>query len=372
MKILIIGSPDSVYIKYYIIKVLLPIKMEVYLSFKKGISTKDKEFYERYGVTLVGLYEKNGVYGKIPKLSTLLCYIRNLKKYTFDGDIDFIQIHYIGNSKLMKHSYKFLRKYTRCLISTFWGSDILDIDYKRAKQIEGLIDVSDKIVLSTSAMRDKFREYYGEKYDDKIESYLFGNQIIEKSLESKNKDRKKKKRDKFIVSIGYNGAERQQHLKVLEQMNSLPYDIKNKIHIVIQMSYGVTDLSYKDRINYSFSKYSLSGEIIEKYLDINDTIILRENVDLFINSQTTDALSSSVLEYIYFGAEVLNPEWINYKEWKDMGITYNEYNSFSDLNKYIIKFINGEIHTDHHKNANIIKQNFTWKYNAPHWQRLYK
>lgn len=372
MKILIIGSPESIYIKYYIKNVLVPLNLNILLSCSKELRYEDKMFYDEYNVRLVNLYEKRGILGKLPKISTLISYIKNLKKYTSNGNIEFIQLHYVGNPQLMKFSYKFLKKYTKRLISTFWGSDILDIDDKRARQIEGLMTVSDKIVLSTAAMKEKFQEYYGNKYDHKIVSYLFGNQIIERSLEVGNKERKKKNPDKYNVAIGYNGSKRQQHLKVIEELSMLPKDVKRKLNIIVQMSYSMPNTEYKDSIKYSIYKADLCGYIIEKYLNIDETIQLRKNIDIFINSQTTDALSSSVLEYIYFGAEVLNPKWINYKEWESMGISYNKYESFSELNNLIIKIIQGGIHTDHVKNASIIEKNFTWKNNAPKWQNLYK
>lgn len=372
LQILIIGSPASIYTKYYITEVLLPLNANVFLSYNKKISDEDRKFYEKKGVVLVNLYEKSGALGRLPKISNLLCYLKNLKKYTLGGRIDCIHIHYIGNPKLMKYSYLFLRKYSSRLIATFWGSDILDIDRKRANQIKGLMTVSDKIVLSTYEMRKKFRDYYGNAFDEKIEACLFGNAIIEAATKKQERTNTKKDKNKLIISIGYNGSKRQQHLKVLEELNKLSNEIKEKIFIIIQMSYGINDLSYKGEVEQKMNDYELDGEIIEEYLNIEETIELKSNVDLFINSQKTDALSSSVLEYMYFGAEVLNPEWINYRDWTDLDISFNKYKEFSDINKWIIKLLEGEKPTNHRRNKEIIEHNFTWKHNAKKWQSLYE
>lgn len=377
MKILIIGNPTSIYTKYYVQKVLAPLEARIYLNCNQELDSADVTFYKHANVEFVNLYKTSGILKKIPRISTIRAYIKNLKDLAGKEKFDYIQIHSIGNPGLMRFAYKALKKNTNCLILTFWGSDILNIDNKRAKQIKNLIKVADKIVLSTKTMKERFRFYYGDSYDHKIKSRLFGNSIIEHNVYLKENSIKltsdnKRKSEKYIVAIGYNGSKRQQHLNVINELGKLDEINKAKLHLIIQMSYGSPDGLYKNEIMAAMKTASLEGEIIEKYLTMDETIRLRKSVDLFINGQITDALSSSVLEYMYFGAEVLNPNWISYEEWRDLGIIYNEYDKFEDIASYVIELLEGRTYTPHENNVKIIEENFTWNSVAPTWRKLFE
>ena len=51
----------------------------------------------------------------------------------------------------------------------------------------------------------------------------------------------------------------------------------------------------------------------------------------FIHAQISDALAGSIKEYLYAGAVLINPEWIDYSECKEIGIGYLEYKAWEEI-----------------------------------------
>lgn len=378
MNILLIGSPDSIYIKQYIKNVLQPENAKIYLACNDSLDRETAEFYKNEKVVLSHIYQKSGALKKVPFIGTVVSFNKNIKRICKKENIDVIHIHYIGNKKLMKFSYKTLKKYSSKLILTFWGSDLFCLNKHTAKDLNGLLDASHKIVVPTESMRKKFHELYKRKYDQKIVSCLFGNPIVDKYIEMKNSDEEfgsinpfNIPKDKYVVSVGYNGSERQQHDSILLEMANLPCMIKENIFIIIQAGYGINNSSYIDLLENIMKDSKLNYLIIDRYIDEKETIWLKKRVDLFIHGQVSDALSSSVLEYMYFKTNTLNPTWIQYLEWKALGLKYFEYDDFSDLCQYIEAIYNGEVFVEHEKNAEIIEKNFSWRAHANEWKSLY-
>ncbi|MDD7513310.1 MAG: glycosyltransferase [Clostridiales bacterium] len=373
--LLILGNPTSIYIKQYIINVLYEKELDVYLGGNYDLSEEDKVFFSKFDVRYINLFKIEGIYKYLSKAGILLGYVQNLKNIK-NGKFDYVHIHYIGNHRLMGYVYKIYKKIANKLILTFWGSDILDINQKKAGYIKGLLKQSDTIVIPTIQMQTAFKKYFGDEFNCKIKPCLFGNpvvqtymdiksdvDIIEQFIPIKLPDNKK------VIAVGYNGSPRQNHFKILEILNSLPYEMKDNIFVLVQAGYGGTT-DYKNDLKKYIDKMSIDGAVLEKFIDVKETIALKNRVDIFIHGQMTDALSSSVLEYILMGSFVLNPRWIQYDEWKALGIKYIEYDNFLDIRNIIINILENKV-TKYH-NEEIIEKNFSWEARKAEWQSLYE
>lgn len=374
-KILLIGSASSIYMKQYIENVLLPLEMDIILISTSEIFDEEYTYYASRNIFVTYLFKKNKSVHHIKKLGNILAARYNLKNINkMVGEFDYVHFHYIGNQKLIKYLISIYKKMCKKIIVTFWGSDILNIDRNIAKRINPLLEVSDTIVLSTDSMINAFKSYFGDIYNNKITSILFGNPMIEFILNnngSVEKEKRKFSEDKINISIGYNGSKRQNHIDIIESIGRLDKDLRKKLFIIVQLSYGLNDTHYRNLIINNLKMYDLDFYIIDKFLDMKETLEFKYEVDIFIHGQDSDALSSSVLEYIYTGALVINPVWIDYKEWKELGITYKEYNDFYELTDILKNNIQKKNITENISNKNIIEKIFSWKYQSNNWQKLY-
>lgn len=375
MKILLIANPNSLYIKNYIKYVLNDDTYKIYLTRAEDVDEELEEFYQFHGVTMLDLYRKTGLLKTIPRLSTIVSFRENLKTLVRPLHLDVIQIHYMGNPNLMRFSYKLLGKCCKKLVLTYWGSDILDIHAQQAKKFTGLLKEAYKIVVSTEKMKEAFHRYYGDRFDDKLAAAFFGLPFVDRYTEMDQGTRDKMQSpvplpdDRIIIALGYNGSTRQQHQNMIEALGNLPDNIRDRCYFAVQMTYGVTEIGYPDKIRRLLREKKMSGVVFEHFLSVDESIAFKQKVDIFIHAQTTDALSSSMLEYLFIGSKVINGSWLGYKELKEIGIQFYEFSSFEELPAVLERVIHQE-QNDH--NYDIIRQNHSWKSKKKDWIRLFE
>lgn len=373
--LLILGSPKSIYIKQYIINVLKEKPIDVFLGGNHELDEDEKNFFSENNVKYINVYKIKGIYKYLPKIGILFGYVHNIKNILKNKKFDYIHIHYVGDQRLMKYVHKIYKRISKKLILTFWGSDILDINKETAKCIYGLIVQADIIVVPTIQMQVEFEKYFGKNFNYKIEHILFGNPVVQTYTEIKSDIDNIERymplqlpNNKTIIAVGYNGSPRHNHFKILEVLNTLPHRIKDKIFILIQAGYGGTP-DYIYELKTYLKNINIDGVVLENFIDIKETIALKKRVDVFIHGQKTDALSSSVLEYMLLDTIVLNPKWIQYYEWKALGIEYIEYDEFSDIKNILVNMFDKKITKN--ENEIIIEENFSWIARKDEWQRLY-
>jgi hypothetical protein len=102
---------------------------------------------------------------------------------------------------------------------------------------------------------------------------------------------------------------------------------------------------------------------------------LRKSVNVYVNAQITDALAATVNEYIYAGATVLNPNWLNYNELKKLKIKYLDYNKIEEIPMIIEQQISDPNSyltlSDKEYNACKIWENYSWERKKKEWDRIY-
>ena len=136
--------------------------------------------------------------------------------------------------------------------------------------------------------------------------------------------------DMVITAVGYNGKKEQQHLKVIEQLSKLDDAYKNRMLVLLQMTYGAEG-EYKNLCLRKCGQNGIHAVLFDQYLSNLDVARIRMAADIFINSQTTDAFAGSFCEYLYTGTCVLNAAWLHYKEIDRYQLDCEEYRSFDEI-----------------------------------------
>lgn len=365
MNVLIIGDADSIWVKTIIEKTHLPFGDKISILTIRNKLFKD--FYSKNQIKIFYQKRMKTLFGGINFLYNVRAVI---------PQYDIIIVHYLTPNRAFLARIGSI--FTKKLLLVCWGSDILRQKNKN-RIIESAIRVSSAILISTEEIKEKFQSLYGTKYDYKIKRAYFGSNGIE-TLRLNNCDQHSLgikygiDEQKIVISIGYNKAVAQQHLKVLQIINSLLPEEREKIHILLRLTYGDGDGEYLNKIKKSVEQTECTSSIFESYLTDEEIAELTFLTDIFIHAQITDAQSASMCEHIYSGALVINPSWIKYTE-LEKRVFYLTYSTFTDLKGIIQANLVKKDKSQYCKllcnNKKKIYEICSWDFKIKDWRSIY-
>lgn len=370
MKVLIIGDADSIWIKEYCDKVLLPNEFDIIISTHHN--SRFNTFYAEKSIKILLQEWDETLTSHFKRTKRFIQELRRIKR----EDFDFLHVQYCSRYNL-RLAY-FLKKNA---IATFWGSDLLRSNKNNRKEISLYLNQCNKIVVLTDKMYKELGEdRHLKKHINKVSVFDFGITNLDSlkiAIEENDCTRWKSyfniPLDKVVISIGYNKSEGQQHNTVIRELCMLPEKIKRECFLLFHMSYGECSATYYNEFLTLLSESGINYKIITDYLMGRELAYIRLATDLYINAQVTDSLAATLNEFIYAGKVVFNPKWIDYKELDDLGIEYVQYESINDLPKHIIRFIEEKIpEINRSKNKKQIWDNYSWNARVQDWLRLYR
>lgn len=260
---------------------------------------------------------------------------------------------------------------------TLWGSDVLrssgdifpqmEYGYKSANHIKGLPNLLERVSIAYNGIyNDKFREViFGNSNFTNIDSYPineFKKEINELIGNVKNK---------IIITIGYNGVPEQQHSLIIDSIMQLSLELKEKIHIVVPMTYSANK-NYIESINSYLSSIGVSYKILTTFLSPKQLALLRQVSDIVINAQTTDAFCGALQEFLYCNNIVMIAEWLNYPLYDRNDVFYIKFSreNLTEKLEHIIE--NKSIYTIRAKNNRMKIYNIvSWNSVIPTWINAY-
>ena len=310
------------------------------LSMNKAVTYKN--FYEKNNIKVIPI-----TFPSIKYIRTLFSGIFNIRKFI---GYDMICFHFMSNLALCM--LPFAKLCCKKVTASFWGSDIFRRKRKHTSIVRFLLSWADIITLSTPDMVDRFHLFFGNSLDFKIRSTHYGLSTLEvlKKLTATDStaltastnsfdsfhEKYKIPKEKVIIAIGYNKGFAQQHLKVLDVINSLPISARQKIHLIFRLTYGDGDAEYINAIKQSVLKSGCTSNFFETFMPDEEIAEITNITDIFIHAQITDARSGSMCEHLYAGCLVLNPSWLPYNELKDK-VFFLKYEDFSDLGTVLLE-----------------------------------
>lgn len=370
----IIGNPESVWTREYVKKIHLEDNHKVYILSFDEISDTALVEYNNLGVEVVELGTEKGIKGKLQKTFNL---IKFAILHARNNKFDILEIQSVPHSFQVKVIYCISMIMNTKLLVSFWGSDILAINKTKAKRLKGVLCKSDYINLGTQNMYDVFSSYYGHSFDKKIISARFGSLAfseINKVKQNYSNDECKKimgfNANKKIIAVGYNGKPEQQHINAIEQLSLLSVKDKQKIQIVIHMGYGYQK-EYADMVEEAAKKSGIEYSLLLDMLDLSQIAFLRVATDIFLHAQISDALSGTIRECLYSGTMIINPAWIYYHEFDELGIEYVKYSTFSELPDLMSDIINNRITINTESNVKTVYDQYSWDVVKCDWKKVF-
>lgn len=275
--------------------------------------------------------------------------------------------------------YRLLRMKTKKLNlnvggSDFYRADTADRDFKRK-----LIEKADIITAETEGTVKDFKGYYGA-IAQKTGLLPFGVEVLDFIKRSGNisLDSIKKKfgipADKIIVTCGHNASRAHQHIKIIEAVSRLPEDIKKQIVFVFPMTYDRAKEESIREVAESLEDSKLEYVILTEFMDFQKMAEYAMISDIMLHVQTTDQLSSTMLEEMYAGSIIIAGSWLPYKSLHEMGIYFLDVDTVSAITKTLHNVV---LNLEEYKKKCVGNRDIVWKHSswdelAPRWHMLWE
>lgn len=297
-------------------------------------------------------------------------------------DIQGIHYHFCTPQNLIFANY--LKKDIDS-IASFWGSDLMRITgVENVFYVSSALQNCTAITLQTPEMAEMFYCKYGRDFYKKIYILRFNlNLDIFKQIDilKSNKAELKLFRDahllnskEYIVAIGHNAFQENNHLKIIESLNNLPLNLKCEITLVLHLSYGGNKKYIELLKSISRKEDTLDIRIITSYFGPKEMAMLRISTNLMIQMPISDALSGAMTEVLYAGNNVIAGSWLPYGLLRRKGIHFFESESFLELPQ-LVEQVYKRIDNFKEKNKNnpiIVRDLLFPEITTPKWIQLFQ
>lgn len=373
MKVLMIGDADSLWMQRYIKYVSLPLGHQVEII--SNNNRKYAEFYRENNIQVHTAFRENNVLFKVPKLRGKMI-SRETKRLISEVKADVVQVQFVntGIADILAHS-----SLDSKLILTYWGSDLLRGKKEQLIKVKPTIEKADSVVVMTDEMQDKFLDLYGNEFAGKTQIIDMGVSAF-KSIDEAVKDKAEAKRkligkgnaEKTVITLGYNASEGQQHEKLMAELRKLPAELKEKICVVLPMTYPDSKATYVKSIQQLAESEEYQTAVLTEFMNDEQIAVLCAATDIFVNAQITDALSTSMMEQLYSGSLVFNGSWLHYSFLDKLGIYYENFDDIGNISERI-KETAGDFKTDRTApNHDLLAGQCSWASCKERWEKVYK
>lgn len=359
-KVLIYCLSFSVYTKQ-----LIENMSKRYQNIEFSLLTKTKEYKEKIVVNKL----KHIYY--FQTLSDLKTILEKLPVY------DAMQLLWIEWE--WSYFYRLIRSKTRKLNLNVGGSEFYRADKRKRDFKKKLIACADGITAETDGTIQEFREYYRNEVGNKISLLPFGIEVLDSIDSNKNKNIDEFKRkyhiplNKVVVTCGHNANEAHKHIEIIDALNKLSKYIKQEIVCVFPMTYPNGRNEYISKIDNQLKEFDYEYVILTDFMDFQEMAEYALISDIMIHVQTTDQLSSTMLEEMYAGSVVIAGSWLPYKSLHEMGIYFLDVDMISDVTA-VLEDVVSNMNTYKEKckgNAELVWQHSSWDILAPKWRALW-
>ena len=205
---------------------------------------------------------------------------------------------------------------------TIWGSDFYMADSVRREQQRSIFQTVKTIQVETGEIAKDFLEHYPE-LESKVRIAHFGIvqlELIDQLQQQGGQEACKKEleipEDRLVLTCGTNRSKGHRHLLMLESIERLAPDLREKLFLILPMTYG-GDKAYIPEVRQKAEALGIPFRILSSFLTLEDLCRYRIVSDLTLTIQVSDALASAIQEHIYTGEILIAGDWLPYQVLKD-------------------------------------------------------
>ena len=270
------------------------------------------------------------------------------------------------------------------LICSFWGSDLLRTSGPETfVQVHRGLRRADAITTQSPELREIILSTYGRDLAPRVHCCRFPanpSLFLEIEALTQSSDARLAARrhldlpgDAQIVVVGHNGSPANRQPDAIRGIAQAPPVTRQKYHLVFPFTYA-GNAAGATSIREVCSHFGFAHSIIEGRLDTRSLAALRVAADVFLQVPESDALSNTVLEYLFAGAKVVSGAWLPYGPFRRAGLPLVEVDSYSALHT-VLADLDGAIPMGHDELTTLqglIRGRFFANAVMPDWIDVYR
>ena len=272
--------------------------------------------------------------------------------------------------------YRLIREKAERLNLNVGGSDFYRSSDSQRNYKKALIACADTITAETKGTIYDFETYFKDDIKNSIGLLPFGIEVLEWINQSRMTSKKKFgiPEGRIVVTCGHNAGQTHQHLRIIDAVESLPENVREQCVFVFPMTYPGGQESYIENVKDRLSKSGLEFVVFTDFMDFQDMAEYALISDIMLHVQTTDQLSSTMLEEIYAESIVIAGKWLPYSSLHEMGIYFLDVDEIKDITcllEDVVMNIN-EYKQRCRGNSDIVWNHSSWNALAPKWHALWE
>lgn len=377
-RMLVIADSDSFWTKRFLENVALWQGYEIVLFPIWGNQGKNDGFYARHGITVYQDRHTLPVIRHIPRVRMWARIWANARSLLKLGPFDVVHNHYISQRDLALGALVSRRCGARW-VATIWGSDFLRVSPAEKRRMAPLLNRCHFVHTVTSLIGDQLLACCGQGLRNRLvladfgqDSYRLMDEMRRTMTRADCKRSYGMDPDSFVLCVGYSASAAQQQLQVLQALRALPRETLSKITLVLQQTYCVDDPGYLRQTHEAAARLPCRTVIMTEFMNDEQCARLRLAADAFVLAIRTDALSSTMLDYLYAGACVLAGSWLEYPPLDAWGIQLHRFETFDALPGLITQAVNGQITGLAPDQRAILSAEGSWESLRPQWLKMYE
>lgn len=276
--------------------------------------------------------------------------------------------------------YELIRRKTRRLNLNVGGSDFYRAEKDERDFKRNLISCADSIIAQTETTVLNFGEYYGEEARNKTSLLPYGIEVLDliRNSHDVSQDQIKKKHnipaDKIVVTCGHNASYAHQHLEMIDALCRVSQAVKNQFVCVFPMTYPMGCADYICKVENRLKETGLEYVVLTKYMDFQAMAEYALISDIMLHVQTTDQLSSTMLEEMYAGSIMIAGKWLPYRSLHEMGMFFLDVDTVSGITASMEEVL---MNIEEYKKKCAVNKEIIWKHSswdelAPKWHALWE
>ncbi len=274
--------------------------------------------------------------------------------------------------------YSQIRKKCKRLNLNVGGSDFYRAKKSEREAKRRLIECADNVTAENQETVNAFLEYYGNGLVSKMKVLPFGVEVldyIKRVTLDKMQIRKKFgiNNNKIIITCGHNSSIEHQHKKIIGELKKLSINIQQQVICVFPMTYPSVNKDYLKSVEKELESLEVESLVLKDFMDFEEMAEYALVSDIMVHVQTTDQLSSTMLEEMYAGSVVVAGSWLPYESLHKKGIFFLDISSIDNLSGILEEVITN---IDRYKlkckdNASLVYENSSWESVSGKWYNMW-
>lgn len=375
--LLVIAGLNSIHI-FNIVKYVLihtGMKITIYnMEGEKGdVNQQYLDFFDAHNIRIVGG-------GSVAKDG-----IKNYMKRSYQdikalGRFDIVNLFFVSHY-IAPILYHFRDNYGKIILN-FWGSDIFRSNMAKRLSYLPLVKVADTLSFTGERARDALlkHSFFGN-CSDRCVIRGMGIPLVSTIGQIRNapKERRYEWKEKLgidktriTIAVGYHGRSAMQQYEAISSILSSTQFATDAVQFLIP-SRGM-ESSNQVAIEKILKEHKATYKMYDEYMDDETMAEFRLLSDIFINAQTTDIGSGSMIEHVCAGSILVNASWLVYPNLDKREIKYFVFQDFSELPKTVNKVL-----SEYQSIKSLCEQNYgkyanylSWDAKRESWLKLYE